>query len=164
MQKPQRHSQFRDLLGIFLPVLLVVGGAFFFTLQFVQPAPPNRIVVAAASKGSPYFDLAERYQRALAAHSVTLEIKETSGSLENLKLMLDNHAGVAAGFLQGGTATAREAPSLRSLGRVLYEPLWIFRNADVPIERMSDLKGKHVLVGPIRQVWNSFRSAAQKEY
>jgi TRAP transporter TAXI family solute receptor len=148
MQKPQRHSQLRDLIGILLPALLVVGGAFLVTLQFVQPAPPNRIVVAAASKGSPYFDLAERYRRALAVHGVTLEIRETSGSLENLKLMLDDRAGVAAGFLQGGIATARDAPSLRSLGRVLYEPLWIFRNADVPIERMSDLKGKHVLVGP----------------
>jgi TRAP transporter TAXI family solute receptor len=148
MQKPQRHSQLRDLSGILLPALLVVGGAFLVTLQFVQPAPPNRIVVAAASKGSPYFDLAERYRRALAVHGVTLEIRETSGSLENLKLMLDDRAGVAAGFLQGGIATARDAPSLRSLGRVLYEPLWIFRNADAPIERMSDLKGKHVLVGP----------------
>jgi TRAP transporter TAXI family solute receptor len=148
MQKPQRHSQLRDLLGIFLPALLVVGGAFFVTLQFVQPAPPNRIVVAAASKGSPYFDLAERYRQALAVHGVTLEIKETSGSLENLKLLLDGRAGVAAGFLQGGTTTARDAPSLRSLGRVLYEPLWLFRNAGVSIERMADLKGKHVLVGP----------------
>jgi TRAP transporter TAXI family solute receptor len=133
---------------MFLPALLVVGGAFYVTLQFVQPAPPNRIVVAAASKGSPYFDLAERYRRALAAHGVTLEIKETSGSLENLKLILDERSGVAAAFLQGGTATGSNAPSVRSLGRVLYEPLWIFRNAGVSIERIADLKGKHVLVGP----------------
>jgi TRAP transporter TAXI family solute receptor len=156
MQKPHRHSQLRDLLGMFLPALLIVGGAFYVTLQFVQPAPPNRIVVAAASKGSPYFDLAERYRQALATHGVTLEIKETSGSLENLKLILDDRSGVAAAFLQGGTATARDAPSVRSLGRVLYEPLWIFRNAGLSIERIADLKGKHVLVGPAGGGTNQF--------
>src|SRR5580704_8094553 len=148
MQKPHRHSQLRDLLGMFLPALLIVGGAFYVTLQFVQPAPPTRIVVAASSKGSPYFVLAERYRQALAAHGVTLDIKETTGSLENLKLIQDEGAGVQAAFLQGGTATAHDAPRLRSLGRVLYEPMWIFRNAGMKIDRISDLKGKRVLVGP----------------
>jgi TRAP transporter TAXI family solute receptor len=148
MQTRRRYSRFHDLLAIFLPALLIVGGAFYVTLQFVQPAPPNRIVVAASSIGSPYFVLAERYRQALAAHGVTLDIKETTGSLENLKLIQDEGAGVQAAFLQGGTATALDAPRLRSLGRVLYEPLWIFRNADSSIERLSDLKGKRVLVGP----------------
>ncbi len=148
MQNSRKYSHQLDLFGIFLCALILVGGAFWLTLQSVQPAPPSKIVVAAASEGSPYFSLAKRYRAALAANGVSLEIKETTGSPENLKLLRDDTAGVQAGFLQGGIATPDESRRLRSLGRVLYEPVWIFCNTAVMIDRISNLKGRRVLVGP----------------
>ena len=142
----RRYASNLDLAGIWLGTSLLVGGVFWLTLHFVQPAPPNRVVVAAATKGSPYYVLAERYREALARDGVTLEIVETSGSIENLDRLQKKTSD--AGFLQGGIATAADAPQLRSLGRVMYEPLWIFQRADLTLERLSDLKGKRVLVGP----------------
>jgi uncharacterized protein len=128
---------------------LVLIAAFWFTFQFVQPAPPTKIVVATASKGSPYHRLAEQYRDVVAARSgVTLEIRETGGSQENLRLLADRASGVSLGFLQGGIASARDAPQLRSIGRLFYEPLWVFYRGDERIDRLTALAGKRVLVGP----------------
>ena len=53
-----------------------------------------------------------------------------------------------AGFVQGGLTSAKDAPGLLSVGRVAYEPLWVFHTASLTLERLSDLKGKRILVGP----------------
>jgi TRAP transporter TAXI family solute receptor len=146
MKEPRSHM--RELLWTSGPAILLLALTVWFASRFVAPAPPQTIVIAAAGKGSPYYRLAEQYQQFVAASGVTLEIRETSGSLENLKLIKDNTSGVALAFLQGGIANAVDAPQLRSIGRLFYEPLWVFYRIDAPISRLSELAGKHVLVGP----------------
>lgn len=136
----------REWLWTAAPALLLIAAAFWATYQFVEPAPPDRIVVASASKGSPYHALAERYRAFLAKNGVKLEVRETSGSFENRKLLASGE--VQAGFLQGGIAPGADVSQLRSLGRVLYEPLWIFHDAGTPLDKLSDLRGKRILVGP----------------
>src|SRR5437016_5698153 len=144
----KRFAPTREILLTAGPVILLIAVGFWIASQFVQPAPPQKIVVAAASKGSPYYRLAEQYQKALAQSGITLEIKETSGSIENLRLLKDDKSGIQLGFLQGGLASGRDAPQLRSLGRLFYEPLWVFYRADTTIDRLSQLTGKRILVGP----------------
>lgn len=141
----------KDWALIVLPIIAAVAliaAAFWATLKYVEPPLPAKIVIAAATKGSPYYALAERYQAQMAKSGVKLEIRETSGSFENLKLLNDPASGVGLGFLQGGIANSTSAPGLRSLGRVMYEPLWVFANTSAKIERLADLKGKRILVGP----------------
>jgi TRAP transporter TAXI family solute receptor len=137
----------REIVWTAVPIL-VLALAVWATAQFVAPAPPQKIAIATASKGSPYYRLAEQYRQFLAASGIKLEIRETAGSLENLKLITDNSSGVALAFLQGGVANVSGAPDLRSIGRLFYEPLWIFYRIDSPISRLSELVGKRVLVGP----------------
>lgn len=143
-----RFLRFRDYLIIGVPAILVIAAAFWSAFQFVQPAPPNRIVAATASKGSPYYNLAERYQKILARDGVKFELLESQGSFDNLRRLRDRNSGVDVAFVQGGVSKGDEAPDLVSLGRVLYEPLWIFCLKSRRIARLSDLKGKRVLVGP----------------
>lgn len=50
--------------------------------------------------------------------------------------------------MQGGTQTFAQTETLVSLATLYYEPLWIFHRSDVPLERLSDLAGKRVYVGP----------------
>lgn len=138
----------RELIWTAASVLLVVA-AFWAAFQFVQPSPPRRIVIAAASKGSPYYQLAEQYQKVVKDRSgIVLDIRETDGSAENLRLLADKASGVSLGFVQGGISNVNEAPHLRSLGRLFYEPLWVFYRGDAPIDRLTALAGKRVLVGP----------------
>jgi TRAP transporter TAXI family solute receptor len=140
--------RWREILLTAGPAIALVAAGFLITSRFVTPAPPHKMVIAAANKGSPYYRWAEEYQKNLAQSGITLEIKETSGSLENLRLLNDDASGVQLGFVQGGIASTRDNPLLRSLGRVIYEPLWVFYRGDSKIDRLTDLKGKRVLVGP----------------
>src|SRR5260370_31965970 len=140
--------RWREILLTAGPAIGLVAAAFLVISRFVTPAPPHKMVIAAANKGSPYYRWAEEYQKNLAQSGITLEIKATSGSLENLRLLNDDTSGVQLGFVQGGIATTRDGPQLRSLGRVIYEPIWVFYRGETKIDRLTDLKGKRVLVGP----------------
>jgi uncharacterized protein len=148
MKTKGAFAKLKETLSIAFPAIILVMSAFWLTLQFVQPAPPNKIVMGTSRSSSPYYKLAERYKQFLAKHGITLEIRETSASVENLKLLQDPSSGVQVGFVQGGVSNSHETPGLKSLGRVIYEPVWIFCRASEKIERLSDLKGKKVLVGP----------------
>ena len=140
--------QLRDLLFIALPALLIVIGVIWLALRFVNPAPPGTLVLSAATSGSPYYRYAERYQATFERNGVKLEIRESGGSLANLKALSNSASGVDAGFVQGGLASNTSAPGLLSVGRIAYEPLWIFYTGNARLERLTDLKGKRILVGP----------------
>ena len=142
------HPRARDLLFVALPVLLLVVALVTFALYLVNPGPPGTFVMSAASSGSPYYRYAERYREVFARNGVKLEIRESNGSLDNLKRLADPASGVDAGIVQGGAATTEDAPGLLSVGRVAYEPIWIFYSGGTRIERLTDLKGKRILVGP----------------
>lgn len=128
--------------------LLLVATAFWAAAKFITPAPPMQMVIATATKGSPYYKMAERYQEHLARNGVRLELRETTGSFENLRLIKEDGAGVQAAILQGGIMGANETQGLLSLGRVSYEPLWVFYRGEQRLERLSQLAGKRILVGP----------------
>jgi TRAP-type uncharacterized transport system substrate-binding protein len=143
-----KHSPRRDLLFIGLPVLLIVAGAIWLARNLVDPAPPGTFVVSAATAGSPYHRYAERYHATFKRNGVKVEIRESDGSQANLKALADRASGVHAGFVQGGLASSKDAPGLLSVGRIAYEPLWVFHAAEAKLERLTDLKGKRILVGP----------------
>jgi hypothetical protein len=145
MSRLLRYSKFWITIGVMAATIAV---AFFITAQFVQPAPPKKVTIAASGKDTPYYRLAEQYQRYFREQGVTLEIRETQASFENLRLMADPKSGVDIGIIQGGLASSKDAPELRSIGRVSYEPLWVFYRGAEPLTHLSDLKGKRILVGP----------------
>src|SRR5262245_5350593 len=121
-----KHSPLHDLLLIGLPVLLVIGGALWLARHFVDPAPPSTFVVSAATAGSPYHRYAERYRATFQRNGVKLAVRESGGSFANLEALSDRATGVHAGFVQGGLASSKDTPGLLSVGRVAYEPLWVF--------------------------------------
>ncbi len=140
--------QLREVVYTAGPVLLLILAAFWAASRFITPAPPQKLVVAAATKGSPYYEAAQRYRGVLAENGITLEVVETKGSFENLSLVTSANSNVSAAFLQGGLASSKDAPDLRSLGRLFHEPVWIFHQRSAKLERLTDLAGKRVLIGP----------------
>ena len=150
---PPRDSEGRfrrvlhsDLWLTVLPAVILVAGAFAFTLLFVKPAPPTKIVIAVAPDegGSRYY--ARRYQEILKRYGITLDVRQTGGSLANVKLLADPHSGVDVAFVQSGTAGSAEAPHVVSLGSVAYVPLWVFHRLSA-IGDISELKGHRIAVG-----------------
>ncbi len=54
-------------------------------------------------------------------------MRETSGSLDNLAKLKDANSGIDAAFVQGGLAKPEDTAALSSIGRIYYEPVWIFQ-------------------------------------
>jgi TRAP transporter TAXI family solute receptor len=126
-------------------LFLALGIALFFLgLRFVDPAPPRRIVMATGTPGGAYREFGEQYRKALAKEGITVELKETSGSVENLQLLKSGAADVA--FVQTGVSGEVTGGGLESLASLGFEPLWIFYRGE-PLERVSGLRGKRVATG-----------------
>ena len=136
----------REIVALTLASTGLIIGLAWLALWFSHPAPPSRLVISTASKGSPYYRLAEKYAETFARNGVKLEIRESEGSAANIMALTTPGTGVDAAFVQGGIV--KDATGVLSAGRVAYEPLWVFSHADVKLDRLADLIGKKVLVGP----------------
>lgn len=131
----------------FAPAIIITLIGFFIAGQFVNPAPPRTITIATGHPGGAYHLFAERYQPLLAAEGITLEILDTAGSVENIRLLEDEAATIDLAFVQGGSTASRPAGDLVSLGSLYFEPLWVFYRGTSRLERLTDLHGKRVAIG-----------------
>ena len=147
-----RRLSLRELLVIGLPSLALVVAGFWVASKFIKPAPPDRIVISTGGEGGAYYGFAKRYAAVLARDGVTLEIRTSAGSLENLKRLQAPAGDVEVAFVQGGIkpdAAAEDAPLLVKLASVAYEPLWVFVRGKAPVDHLTQLKGKRLAVGPV---------------
>ncbi|WP_296900586.1 hypothetical protein, partial [Thiohalocapsa sp.] len=101
--------------------MLVILG-FWLAGQFVQPAPPKTIVMAAGQPGGAYMRYAERYRHALAAYDITLEIRESKGSVDNLERLLREEDPVDIALVQGGVALPEQQLEMSRSHMNLSEP------------------------------------------
>ena len=122
--------------------------AAFAVLHFIRPAPPDTLTIAAGVEGSRFHTVALRYQKILARSGVRLKVLATEGSLDNLNRLLVDGSGIDVALVQSGLADPVHASELISLGSVFYVPLTIFYRNPHPIERLSELRGHRIAVGP----------------
>ncbi|MEQ8301375.1 MAG: TAXI family TRAP transporter solute-binding subunit [Hyphomonas sp.] len=137
----------KDFLKIYWPLVLVAIGGLVLTLVLMDPAPPKTIRFAAGSPGGAYYAYAERYQRLLAEEDISVELVQTAGSVENLRLLDEGQVDVA--LVQGGLATRGDAEKLRSLGGLFHEPFWVFVRDEVGATEYGQLRGKRLAIGPV---------------
>ena len=154
----------RDLFATAWWIFLIAGIGFVIAFQFVQPAPPNKIVITTGSDAGAYYAYAGRYAAILARNGITLEVRTSAGSLQNIERLENDEAQV--GFVQGGVIEPKGDPDddesdsqLLSLGSVFFEPVWVFYRGDRRIDRLTDLKGKHIAIG---QEGSGVRQLAQQ--
>ena len=154
----------RDLFATAWWIFLIVGIGFVIAFQFVQPAPPDRIVITTGSDAGAYYAYARRYAAILARNGITLEVRTSAGSLQNLERLENDEAQV--GFVQGGVIERQGDPddedeesALVSLGSVFFEPVWVFYRGDRRFDRLTDLKGKRIAIG---QEGSGVRQLAQQ--
>jgi TRAP-type uncharacterized transport system substrate-binding protein len=129
-------------------VVGVVGIASLALIHFI-PTPPSRVVMATGFRGASFEYYGRQYQEIFARSHVDLELRETSGAIENLKLLQDRKADVQIAFVIGGLSDAKHAPGVLSLGPVNDQPFWIFYSANKQFDQLSQLKGKRIAIGPV---------------
>lgn len=153
----------RDLFATAWWIVLLAGIGFAIAYQFVEPAPPKKIVISTGSESGAYYQFAQRYATILAKNGITLEVRSSAGSLENLERLKNDE--VQVGFVQGGVVPPKEDPDaeddsgLLSLGSVFYEPVWVFYRGDKDLTRLTELRGKRIAIG---QEGSGVRQLAQQ--
>ncbi len=135
-----RASSISLSLALFLVILTT-----WVALQFIEPAPPRELAIATGTVNGAYRQFGEQLRDELAAHGVTLNVIETDGSIENLRLLKDRSVDIA--FVQSGLANPVDFPGIESFGAMYFEPVWIFSRIERPFLRLSELKGKDVATG-----------------
>jgi TRAP transporter TAXI family solute receptor len=129
------------------PAITITLIGFLIAWQFVNPAPPRKIGIAAGHEGGAYFLFAEHYRKILAEDGITLDIRSTAGSVENIRLLEDKSSGIDLAFVQGGTAGNATAGNINALGSLYYEPLWVFYRGNKVLSRVTDLGSYRIAAG-----------------
>src|SRR5258706_7578785 len=151
----------RDLLSTWGPLLAITLAALVAAFILLKPTPPRHAVIGVGSQGA-YKDFAQKYAVELKRYGIELEIRTSSGSCENLRLLKSPKEHVDFGFILGGSCdSARQVDEekgdlpLYSLGSIFFEPVWIFYRADKAkalnkegvLTNLSQLRGWKVNVG-----------------
>ena len=134
------------LITVALPLLAVIA-AFWVAARFVKPAPPDNFVMTTGADGGAYHLFAQRYRDMLKREKITVTLKPSAGSIDNLQRLLNRAANYDVGLIQAGVVVGDPPVGLRSLGAVAYEPLWIFYRGKEEIDKLSQLAGKRVAIG-----------------
>src|SRR5262245_48392807 len=106
------------------------------------------MTIATGRKGTTFDYFGEKYRVRFARAGIELDVRETAGALENLRLLRDSNSNVQAAFLTGGISNSTQAPGLRSMGLIFNVPFWVFYSAGQPLESLTQLKGRRIAVGP----------------
>ncbi len=142
-RKPSKHT----LAWIWI-VGFCVASLIATYVMFVEPPPPRRIVIASGSQNGAYYRFARRYAAELHKVGLSVEVRETAGSVENLRLLGQPGSDVAIAIVQSGVAGPDEVQQFYALGSLYHEPLWVFYRGEKRLERLSELAGKRLGVGP----------------
>jgi uncharacterized protein len=131
-------------------VLLI---SIFAVLWILVPPPPKVIEMATGFPTGLYYQFGERLKTEVATEGVTLNVKATGGTIDNLALLADPNSGVNFAMVQGGVADVSKYPNLVSIAGMFYEPVWVwyreaaFKSDGGRLQVLGQLKGKRVAIG-----------------
>ena len=137
----------RDRVRLAVLVVILIAVSVWASIQFLQPGPPRRIVLASGAESGIYHRYAQQYVEALRREGITVEERMTGGAADNLRLLLDPKSGVDVALLQGGLENSPATDGLVMLASLYYEPLWIFYRDPATLSRINELEGKRMAVG-----------------
>lgn len=152
----------RDMWRIYGPVAAIALAGFLIAFFVMDPAPPKTVRFGAGAPGGAYHVHAERYQRLLAEQGVHVELVDTAGSIDNLRLL--DEGFLDAALVQGGLTGEAEGATLRSLGGLFEEPFWVFVRSGAEAADFGDLRGLRVSIGPEGSGTRALATALQTQY
>jgi len=142
----EHDRPFREQALLFGPALIITLLGFLFAYQFVDPAPPKQIRIATGQQEGAYYLFGQQYKKLLQREGIELQLINTAGSIENIRLLEQGKADIA--FVQGGVSEPSQQKALYSLGSLFYEPIWLFHRQDLAVKQLFDLAQRRIAVGP----------------
>ncbi len=119
-------------------------------IRFLDPAPPRHLVMTTGPETGAYHGFSRLLAERLQEQGLTMELRSSQGSLENLQRLSAENSDVHIGMVQGGTAellSVTERNRLQALAALYHEPLWLFQRAGNPVDTLADLNALRLSVG-----------------
>ena len=139
--------------AILVSVLMGLIAALFTGIWFILPQPPQTLTIATGFPDGLYSQFANHLKTELAKEKITLQIRNTVGSVDNLALINDPNSGIDLAIVQSGVGDPVKYPELLSLAGIFYEPLWVwyrqpaFTKEGGALTQLSQLQGKRISIG-----------------
>jgi uncharacterized protein len=127
--------------------LILLAVVIVYAARLVVPPPQKEVVIATGVESGGYNAFGKLYKQTLEAQGIRVRLRTSAGATENLALIHDAESGVNVALVQGGIADAETAKGVLSLGRMFYEPLWVFYKGDATFDQLGELKGRRIAVG-----------------
>lgn len=134
---------------------ITIMASIFLAIWLILPAPPKTLTIATGFSEGLYSQFAKQLQTELAKENITLQIRNTGGSIDNLALMADPKSGVDLAIVQSGVGDPNRYPTLTALAGLFYEPLWVWYRPEAfakeggSLQQLNQLKGKRVSIGNV---------------
>ncbi|SAL33830.1 TRAP-type transport system periplasmic component-like protein [Caballeronia turbans] len=144
-QKTPMTPARRRLLAIGLVVLSAASG--WLTMIVVEPAFQRTIVMTSGAENGIYRGFADRYAPILKRAGIKLDIRGSSGSVENYERLREPKSVYDVGFIQSGTVSPKETDKLQTIAAVSYEPIWVFYRGEIAVDQLSQLRGMKISMG-----------------
>jgi TRAP transporter TAXI family solute receptor len=133
--------------------VLIIGAILFMAALgwalaiVIKPAIQRTIVITTGADKGIYRGFADHYAPILKRDGITLDIRSSSGSVQNYQRLTDPKSVYEVGFIQSGTVKPSETDGIQIIAAVSYEPIWVFYRGDVTVNRLAQLRGKRVSIG-----------------
>ena len=136
-----------------MTAFVAIMATIFLAIWLILPSPPKTLTIATGFPDGLYHEFAKQLQAELAKEKITLRIRNTGGSVDNLALIADPKSSVDLAVVQSGVGDPNQYPQLTALAGLFYEPLWVwyrpqsFTKEGGSLQQLSQLKGKKVSIG-----------------
>lgn len=146
------------------PFALVCFAVLF---PVISESAQNKVVLVTGSEEGTYFAIGQGIKEAIEKRNSELEVivLSTDGSVENVKLLEADacqfaiiQSDIAQYFSKGERIFRFPSDKVKGVASLYTEPIQIVARKELDLERIQDLKGKRVAVGP-RNSGTEFNSA-----
>jgi hypothetical protein len=153
-------ASLRTSARVALPLVITALSVVVILLVVIRPIPPRNIVLASGQLQGAFHDIDAGYARQLRKAGIEVEVRHTSGTLENLALLNEGRVDAALmidGVINPGSPDSR-LRSAQSLGTLTRLPLWIFYRESAAqraglgpqLNHLGQMKGWAIDIGPDR--------------
>ena len=132
---------------LFIGAILLLAALGWAMAAVLKPAIQRTIVITTGADNGIYRGFAARYAPILKRDGITLDIRSSSGSIENYQRLKNPDSEYEVGFIQSGTTSPKETDRLQTIAAVSYEPIWVFYRGDATVDRLAQLRGKRIAIG-----------------
>jgi len=130
-----------------VPALALIAASIWVAVQFLDPMPPRKVVLAAGPEGSELHAFGLRYAELVGRQGIKVEVLATRGAADNLERLVDPKGPAVVGFVVAGMATPEQAQQVVNLSNLAYAPLWCLARGPSGDVTIAGLKGQRLAVG-----------------